>query len=285
MLTFAIIQLFFSSVGIISKTLYKYHYPNLVAQVCMFVFNIVPLDIVRLLSIVTLGVASVSSSFCWFLSFVRFWRYLFFPTKQNFVFVSECLLNLAIITPQLIFYLYQARQLATNKKRDTLRYKHYLYSNAVSILFFHDFFYGAFFYNTDVWYSFFGFTQFIVHALMMFLPNPDKENEVNMYLFVVMWIALLGQHILTIVLTYTDSVLSEETLIGDTRLGSVIRWLASVYVLSNIIYLLNFMVYLEFDPLWRIRPYIDSSVRKVDDFIRSRGDGSNRLAKPRFRVQ
>ena len=128
MLTFSVIQIFLSAIGSVSATLYKYHYANLVAQVFMVVFNLVPVDIARLLGILTLSLGSLSSLFCWFLSFVRFWRYLFFPTRQNFVFFFECIFNFLLITIQLIFFLYQAKQLSEPRKDRKLKYKHYLYT-------------------------------------------------------------------------------------------------------------------------------------------------------------
>ena len=111
----------------------------------MIMFNVLPLDVLRLLSVVTLGVASVSSFFSWLLAFVRFWRYLFFPTKENFFFVGECVGNFFLITFQAVFYMYQANQLAKEDKK--AKFKHSIYKYAVAILFFHDFYYGALLFN------------------------------------------------------------------------------------------------------------------------------------------
>ena len=268
MLTFAVIQIFLSALGSISATLYRYHYANLIAQVFMVVFNLVPMDISRLLGILTLSLGAVSSAFCWFLSFVRFWRYLFFPTRQNFVFFFECVFNFLLITVQLIFFLYQAKQLSEPRKK-TLAYKHYLYTYAVAILFFHDFFYGSLLFNLGTWYEFFGVTQFIVHTLMMFLPAPQggaKKSKL-LILFVLVWTALLVQHIFTIIFTYTDDALSEPAEEDGTAMGPIIRWLASIYIVTDVIFLLNAAVAFEVDPLKRFRPYIDSWTEKLNNVL------------------
>ncbi len=268
MLTFAVIQIFLSAIGTVSGTLYKYHYANLVAQVFMIIFNLVPVDIIRLLCVLTLGLGTVSSTFCWFLSFVRFWRYLFFPTRQNFVFFSECVLNFFLITVQLIFFLYQAKQLTQSRKKLNIKYRQQLFTYAVAILFFHDFFYGALLFNAGTWYEFFGVTQFIIHSLMMFLPEPDQPSGKNILrIFSGIWVALLAQHTVTIILTYTDSALSEPAEEGGIILGPVIRWLASVYIVTDIVFLLNSAVAFEFDPLKKFRPTIDRVSQRLDKLL------------------
>ena len=267
MLTFSIIQIFLSAIGSVSATLFKYHYANLIAQIFMVVFNIVPVDIARLLAILTLSLGLLSSIFCWFLSFVRFWRYLFFPTRQNFVFFFECVFNFLLITIQLIFFLYQAKQLSEPRKVRKLKYKHYLYTYAVAILFFHDFFYGALLFNVGTWYEFFSVTQFIVHTLMVFLPVPTKKSANILRLFIGIWTALLVQHIFTIIFTYTDEALTEPADEDSTALAPIIRWLASIYIITDIIFLLNATVYFEFDPLKPFREKIDSFIEKMDKFL------------------
>ena len=286
MLTFTAIQIFFSAVGSTLGTLYKYHYFNLAAQIFMVVFNIMPLSIVRLLAIAFLGCASISSVFSWFLSFVRFWRYLFFPTRQNFVFFGECILNFLIVTPQIVFYMYQARQLAYPKTGSAdVKYKHIIYKYAVTILFFHDFFYAAVLFNIGTWYEFFGFSQFVVHALMMFLPEPDDENNVAFKGFVAVWFLLLLQHILTVIFTFTDPALSEAVLFDSTRLDFVVWWLASVYILVDIVYLLNASVFFDFVPCKSLRPYIDDTVNKLDSKLSGRAGESSRSLEPKSQKQ
>lgn len=279
MLTFSVIQIFLSAIGSVSATLYKYHYANLVAQVFMVVFNLVPVDIARLLGILTLSLGSLSSLFCWFLSFVRFWRYLFFPTRQNFVFFFECIFNFLLITIQLIFFLYQAKQLSEPRKDRKLKYKHYLYTYAVAILFFHDFYYGALLFNVGTWYEFFGVTQFIVHTVMMFLPVPTKKSANILRLFVGIWTALLVQHIFTIIFTYTDEALTEPAEEDGIALAPIIRWLASIYIITDVVFLLNASVHFNVDPLKPFRPTIDNVVETLDRFlnrISSRVDGSSK---------
>ena len=279
MLTFAVIQIFLSALGSVSATLYKYHYANLIAQVFMLVFNLVPVDTVRLFGILTLSLGSISSLFCWFLSFVRFWRYLFFPTRQNFVFFFECIFNFLIITVQIVFFLYQAKQLSQPRKQKKLKYKHFLYTYAVAILFFHDFFYGALLFNVGTWYEFFGVTQFIVHTVMMFLPVPNKKTEKVLLLFVGIWTALLVQHIVTVVFTFTDTALTEPAEEDGSAIAPIIRWLAGIYIVTDIVFLLNATIYFEVDPLKKFRPTIDRMIEKLDSLlynIPTRAGGSSK---------
>ena len=242
----------------------------------MVVFNLVPVDIVRLLGILTLSLGAVSSVFCWFLSFVRFWRYLFFPTRQNFVFFFECVFNFLLITVQLVFFLYQARQLSKPRKETILKYKHYLYTYAVAILFFHDFYYGALLFNAGVWFEFFGVTQFIAHTLMMFLPeSKDPKKSKPLIMFVFIWLALLFQHVMTIIFTYTYTALSEPAEEDGSALGPVIRWLASIYIVVDVVFLLNAAVAFEVDPLKPFRPTLDKWIRRLDGLL-SRAGGNTK---------
>lgn len=256
MLTYAVIQILLSALGSTMRTLYKYHYANLVAQVFMMMFNIIPLDVLQLMGILTLGAAAVSSIFSWLLAFVRFWRYLFFPTKENFFFFGECIANFFLITIQAIFFLYQANQLS--KERKEVAYKHTIYKYAVAILFFHDFYYGALLFNIGTWYEFFGITQFVVHTLMTFLPDPEDMEDKNLFrLFVGIWTLLLVQHIATIVFGFTDPALSEAVMYDNTPLRYVVWWLASVYIVIDIIFLLNASVLFEVDVFKFLRPYLE----------------------------
>ena len=280
MITFAVVQIFLSSLGICLSTLYKYHYANLVAQVCMIVYSLVPVDIARLLGILTLGFASVSSIFSWFLSFVRFWRYLFFPTRQNFVFFGECVLNFLLTTPQAVLFMYQAKQLAFPEKFSMeiyktvkkLTYRHVLYTHAVKLLFFHDFLYAAVLYNLGTWYEFFGITQFVVHSLMMFIPRPtivagEVKDPFIFRGFVAVWIVLFVQHVLTIIFTFTDDALSEGTLFESTPIRYVVWLLCGVYIVALTVYLLNAAVLFRVDPCLKHRPKIDNFVNAVDSLF------------------
>lgn len=255
MLTYAIIQIFFSALGSTLRTLYKYHYANLVAQVFMIMYNIIPLDVLQLFSIMTLGVAAVSSIFSWLLAFVRFWRYLFFPTKENFFFFGECIANFFLITIQAIFFMYQANQLTKEKKK--VEYKHTIYKYAVAILFFHDFYYGALLFNIGTWYEFFGITQFVVHTVMMFLPDPEDMEDKNLFrLFVGIWTVLLVQHVTTIVFGFTDPALADAVMADDTPLRYVVWWLASIYIVIDTLFLLNASILFNVDVFGPFRPYL-----------------------------
>lgn len=219
-------------------------------------YNIIPLDVLRLLGIGTLGVAAVSSIFSWLLAFVRFWRYLFFPTKENFFFFGECIANFFIISVQAVFFMYQANQLAKEKKK--AKYNHSIYKYAVAILFFHDFYYGALLYNIGTWYEFFGVTQFIVHTVMMFLPDPTNMEDLNVFrLFTVIWSVLFVQHVLTVIFGFTDPALSEAVLFDNTPLRQVVWWLAGIYLVVNSIFLLNVSILFDVDPFVCIRPQIN----------------------------
>lgn len=252
----------------------------------MFVYSAIPTETVRVLAIPALGVAALSSVFVFFLSFVRFWRYLFFPNKENFLFFGECIAHFLLVIPQLVFYLYQARQLAypdvTFVKDDgeTIKvpnsgpkYRYSLYKNAVYVLFFHDFLYSTFFYNLDRWYAFIGYTQFITHSLMAFMPN-DKPY---VGLFSIVWTGLFVQHILLIIATFTDEALSDSK--------NSLRLLTGVYIVSVIIYLLNAGVLFELDPLKPFRKVIDKSVETITLWWNQtfRRGGSSRLSKSKLR--
>jgi len=102
---------------------------------------------------------------------------------------------------------------------------------------------------------------------MMFFPAPQGEPKKSklLILFVLVWTTLLVQHILTIIFTYTDDALSEPAEEDGTALGPNVRWLASIYIVTDVIFLLNAAVAFEVDPLKRFRPYIDSWTEKLND--------------------
>ena len=103
---------------------------------------------------------------------------------------------------------------------------------------------------------------------MMFLPAPPEPKKSKLLmLFVLLWSALLAQHILTIIFTYTDDALTEPAEEDGTALGPVIRWLASIYIVTDVIFLLNAAVAFEVDPLKRFRPYIDSWTEKLNNIL------------------
>ena len=137
------------------------------------------------------------------------------------------------------------------------------------LLFFHDFLYAAILYDVGTWYEFFGFTQFIVHTLMMFIPRPTivagKVKDPNVFRgFVAVWSVLFVQHVLTIIFTFTDDALSEGTLFESTPIRYVIWLLCGVYIVALTVYLLNAAVLFNLDPCLKLRPKIDDFVNAVD---------------------
>lgn len=214
MLTFVFAQLFLVSISLSFKTLTIYHYPNAVAQVAMLFYNLYPYARVRYLTSGLLGLAAVCSGLAWLISAIRAWRFFFFPTKEGAVFFGECLTNVFVILIQIVLMITQAKSLLETKK---VKFLKYVYTTCVYILFFHDFVYaGLFTYSEDVT-SVFGYTQFIVHTLIIGL-NPK-----NIELFQYVWVALIVQHIFVIV-TY-DNI--------------YIRVFSGVYVVADFIYLIN----------------------------------------------
>ncbi len=214
MLTFVFTQLFLVSISLSFKTLTIYHFPNAVAQVAMLFYNLYPYVRIRYLASGLLGLAAVCSGLAWMISAIRTWRYFFFPTKEGAGFFGECLTNVFVILIQLVLMMTQAKGLFEKKK---VKFLKYVYTTCVYILFFHDFVYaGLFTYSEDAT-RIFGYTQFIVHTLIMGL------NTKNIELFQYVWVALIAQHIYVIV-TYDNTY---------------IRVFAGVYVVADLIYLLN----------------------------------------------
>ena len=214
MLTFVFTQLFLVCISLSFKTLTIYHYPNAVAQVAMLFYNLYPYVRIRYLASGLLGLAAVCSGLAWLISAIRTWRYFFFPTKEGAGFFGECLTNVFVILIQLVLMITQAKGLFEKKK---VKFLKYVYTTCVYILFFHDFVYaGLFTYSEDAT-RIFGYTQFIVHTLMMGL------NTKNIELFQYVWVALVVQHIYVIVMY--DNI--------------YIRVFAGVYIVADLIYLLN----------------------------------------------
>ena len=245
-------------------------------------YNVVPFDVLRLFGIVTLGAAAVSSVFSWIVSFIQFWRYLFFPTKENFLLFCENLVNLLLVSIQAIVYLYQANQLAKEEKK--VQYRHAIYRYAVAILFFHDFYYGAILYNVGTWYEFFGFTQFIVHTVMMFLPDPqDMEDKRVFKGFVGVWALLIVQHLLTVIFGFTDPALADAVTSDNTPLRYIVWWLVSVYLVVDTIFLLNAAVVLEVDAFKPIRPWLSKFNKWWETSYINRAAEKYILSKPKGR--
>jgi len=230
MKTFVVIQLIFASICFSLGSLYAYHIPNIGAQVIMLIFNVFPFEQVRLLGLGTLGLASVSTFFVGMISFIRAWRYIFFPSKEHFQFFLQCVGLIPLVVVQLVFYLYQYRQL--NEKKKPI-YEPKLFMNAIYIMFLHDFIYSALFLYGSGFQVFMGYTQFIVHSAMMIL-NRDNEKELVKF-YCIVWTGLLVQHIFTLTQFFADKS------IYNTWLVLVFT---SVYIVADVLYLLNgFLLY------------------------------------------
>lgn len=214
MITFVITQLFLVCISLSFKTLTVYHYANAVAQIVMLFHNLFPFKRIRYAASGLLGLAAVMSGLAWMISAVRAWRYIFFPTKEGASFFAECITNVIIILLQLILMISQAKELMVKGK---VKYLENLFKTCVFILFFHDFAYaGLFTYQEDVT-MIFGYTQFVVHTLMFGL------NTLNIEVFQYVWVALIVQHVY-VLLTYDDMY---------------IRIFTSVYIVADVIYLIN----------------------------------------------
>jgi len=225
MFTFVLIQLIFAAISFSLGSLSSYHIPNIGAQVFVFIFNVFPFDKARLAGLVGIGIAALSSGFCFIIAFIRAWRYIFFPTKEHLSFFLQCLGLIPCLVIQLVFYLYQYRQLSQKKRP---RYIPSLYMNAVYIMFVHDFIYSALFIYTGTWYVSFGYTQFVVHSAMTIIGNENARTVVKYYCL--LWAALLVQHFFTIVQFFAD----EEPF--NTWFVLIF---SSVYIVADILYILN----------------------------------------------
>lgn len=214
MLTFVFTQLFLVSISLSFKTLTIYHYPNALAQVAMLFYNLYPYTRIRYLTIGLLGLAAMCSGLAWLISAIRSWRYIFFPTKEGAGFFAECLTNVFVILIQLVLMATQAKSLLQTKK---VKFLKYVYTTCVYILFFHDFAYAWLFTYTEDATRIFGYTQFIVHTLMIGLSAQNIE------LFQYTWLALLVQHVYVLVM-YD---------------GLYFLIFTGVYVVADVIYLIN----------------------------------------------
>lgn len=226
MKVFVFIQIFFAVLSFSLGNLYFYHLPNIGAQAILFVFNVFPYERLRQVCGLALGAAAVSSGFCTIIAFVRAWRYIFFPVKEHLNFFLQCVCLLPLLVIQLVFYLYQYRQLSEKRR---VRYQPGLFSAAIYFMFIHDFIYAALFiYTSSSLYTMFGYTQFIVHSAMLII-NEENVRSVTKF-FSIAWAALLVQHVF---------VLSQYFGKIDPFQSDFVLVLTSVYIVADVLYLLN----------------------------------------------
>lgn len=214
MITYVFTQLFLACISLSFGTLTIYHYANVAAQVVMLFYNLFPYIRIRYLAGGLLGAAALSSGLAWIISAVRTWRYIFFPTKENAVLFAECATNSIAVLLQLMIMVAQAKELAMKQK---VKYREKLFTICVYILFFHDFVYAGLFTYSDDMTRIFGYTQFVVHTLMLGL------NKLNFEIFQYAWVALIVQHVY-VIWSYEDMY---------------IRIFTAVYTVADLIYLIN----------------------------------------------
>tara|TARA_B110000858_G_scaffold72322_1_gene83998 strand:+ start:91 stop:798 length:708 start_codon:yes stop_codon:yes gene_type:complete len=226
MLTFCFIQIFLAILSFSLGSLYPYHLPNLLAQILLFIWNVFPYERLKQVSGLALGVAAVSSGFCALIAFIRAWRYIFFPVKENLSFFLQCVALIPLLVIQLVFYLYQYRTLSAPRR---LQYQTGLFSSAIYFLFIHDFLYASLFiYNASSFYVFFGYSQFVVHSAMMIINNQNARTVTKFFSLV--WAALLVQH---------GFVLSQYFAGTPPFDSDFVLVLTGVYIVADVLYLLN----------------------------------------------
>ena len=214
MITYVFTQLILVCVSLSFSTLTEYHYANIAAQVALLFYNLFPYVRIKYLAGGLLGSAVLSSGLAWIISAVRTWRYFYFPTKEGASLFVECATNTIVVLVQLVLMVTQGKDLVKNAK---VKYVDKLFTICVYILFFHDFVYAGLFTYSEDMTRLFGYTQFIVHTLMLGL------NKLNFEIFQYIWIALIVQHVY-VLWSYEDVM---------------IRMFTMVYVVADLIYLVN----------------------------------------------
>ena len=214
MITFVFAQLFLACISLSFKTLTVYHYANVASQVAILFYNLFPYIRIRYLAAGLLGLAAISSGLAWMISAVRTWRYIFFPTKEGAALFAECVTNSIVVLIQLVFMITQGKELMEKGK---VKFRKELFTTCVYILFFHDFVYAGLFTYSEDMTRVFGYSQFIVHTLMLGL------NTLNFELFQYAWVALIVQHAY-VLWSYEDMY---------------IRIFTGVYIVADLIYLIN----------------------------------------------
>lgn len=215
MKTFVCVQLLLACISLSFNTLVYYHLANVGAQVFLLLHDVFPYKRIRYASMGILGLAFLSSGLAWLICAIRAWRYVFFPTKEGAHFFAECVVNVLSVLVQLIFMVFQAKELRGVRK---VEFVPSLYTTCVYILFFHDFVYAALFIYSGGILMLFGYTQFIVHTLMLGL------NTANVELFQYAWVALVVQHMVTVIWNLDDRMILVFT---------------GVYIVADILYLIN----------------------------------------------
>lgn len=229
MRTFVCIQLFLLCVSVSFGVeredflpLWMFAFPCLLAQFSLWFYSFFKFRWLWYVSVGLLSLAFFSAAVLFLVVFVRSWRFFFFPLKEEFDFALECFARIPLTGLQLGVMTLQTEELRTPGTADYIRV---LYANMIFGLFFHDFAYAFVLGSYGGWYVLLGFTQFVTHVAMGFLVRGVEKPVV--YPFMVLWTALLAQHVLTSIWLY------------GTSWYTVVLGMNVVYSVSLLMYLMN----------------------------------------------
>lgn len=230
MRTFVCVQLFLLCVSVsfgVERVdfipLWMFAFPCLAAQFSLWFFSFFKFEWLWYASLGLLSLAFFSAGVLFLVAFVRMWRFFFFPQKEELEFALECLARIPLQGLQLGVMLLQSGELRLKLRPP--KYIGVLYANMIFVLFFHDFVYAWVLGAYGGWYVVLGLTQFLTHVAMGFLVRGvDKPM---LYPFMLLWTALLVQHVLTSWALY------------GTDWYTLVLGMNVVYVVSLLMYLLN----------------------------------------------
>lgn len=204
--------------------------PSFLAQAALLYYSFFKFSTWRYVCLGLMAVSLLCSFFLFFLCFVRFWRFVFFPIKEDFMFALECLARIPIQGIQLVALGLQFTEIRNLPQ--AVRSIKTLYVDAMFFFFVQDFVYSVFlsFLSEGAIYTFMGVSHFAVHVAQFSLQHPDKPKLV---IFTLLWLGLIGQHTLTLIWFYDN-----EYIVGFN----------SAYLLILVIYLTNaYLLFKELD--------------------------------------
>lgn len=174
--------------------------PSFMTQVVLMYYSFFKFKTLRVVCMGFMGISLLCSSFLFFLAFTRFWRFVFFPLKEDFVFALECLARLPLESIQLVTLYLQFTEI--RKLPSPVKFNPHLFLDATFIFFVQDFVYGVFLAYYGELYWILGFTHFGVHLAQVVLKKVDGFKLV---IFMGLWGFLTVQHVWTLFLFYDDS--------------------------------------------------------------------------------
>lgn len=180
--------------------LWAFNIPSVVAQACLLYYAFFRFKRVLLVCYGALGASMICSVFLLFLTFVRTWRFIFFPIKEDLLFVLECVARFFL---ELIYFFFLVLQVSKIKIGE-VKYDDQLFLSASIVLFFHDFAYAVPIAMQGEMYTWMGWTHFGVHVVMGAVCGLTDMNGGYMMLFVLLWTALLAQHVFTTIMFIDD---------------------------------------------------------------------------------